>query len=120
MGFVEKGNEHKVCLLQRSLYGLKQSPRQWYKRFDEFMLKNSYNRCNFDHCVYFKDLQENLYIYLLIYVDDMLIACKYKDEINKLTRALQSEFEMKHLGATKRILGIDIYRDRKRGSLTLS
>lgn len=49
------------------------------------MLKENYNRSNFDHCVYFKQLKGNLYIYLLIYVDDMLIACKDNKEISKLT-----------------------------------
>lgn len=101
-GFIEREKENLVCLLQRSLYGLKQSPRQWYKRFDELMLKG------------------NQFIYLLIYVDDMLIACKDKGEISKLTITLKSEFEMKNLGAAKGILGIDIMRDRQKGILTLS
>lgn len=36
-GFIEKGGESKVCLIKRSLYGLKQSLKQWNQRFDEFM-----------------------------------------------------------------------------------
>ena len=50
----------------------------------------------------------------------MLIACKDKEEISKLTVYLKSEFEMKDLGAAKRILRIDIIKDRKKGTLTLS
>jgi len=70
--------------------------------------------------VYYKKLRENQFIYLLIYFDDMLIACKDKGEIGKLTMALKLEFEMKNLGVAKRILGIDIVGDRKKGTLTLS
>nr|GEV72910.1 retrovirus-related Pol polyprotein from transposon TNT 1-94 [Tanacetum cinerariifolium] len=53
-GFEERmGN--KICLLKKSLYGLKQSPRQWYKRFDVYMINNGFSRNNYDSCVYFKE-----------------------------------------------------------------
>ena len=42
-GFVIEGKEDHVCLLKKSLYGLKQSPRQWYKRFDTFMIGHGYS-----------------------------------------------------------------------------
>ncbi|GJU70615.1 retrotransposon protein, putative, ty1-copia subclass [Tanacetum coccineum] len=50
----EEGTCNKVCLLKKSLYGLKQSPRQWYKRFDVYMISNGFSRNNYDSCVYFK------------------------------------------------------------------
>lgn len=59
-------------------------------------------------------------MYLLIYVDDMFIATKNMSEINKLKAQLSSEFEMKDLRATKKILVIEIRRDRKTGKLYLS
>ena len=43
-GFVVPGKEDLVCKLKRSLYGLKQSPRHWYKRFDSFMLAHGFMR----------------------------------------------------------------------------
>lgn len=94
------------------MYGLKQSPRLWYERFDEFMLKEGFNRCNFGHCVDFQQTNLGVFIYFLLYVDDMEIACKDKGKVEKLKLVLNSEFEMKDLGPTKMILEIDIKRDR--------
>ncbi|KAH9806493.1 hypothetical protein KPL71_002780 [Citrus sinensis] len=58
--------------------------------------------------------------YLLLYVDDMLIASKYKSEIKRLKNMLKAEFEINDLGNAKRILGMDIIRDRSAGTLFLS
>ncbi|KAK1686989.1 hypothetical protein QYE76_047837 [Lolium multiflorum] len=118
-GFVVPGKEDLVCKLKRSLYGLKQSPRQWYKRFDSFMLAHEFKRSKYDSCVYIKFVNGSP-IYLLLYVDDMLIAAKRKKEITTLKSQLSSEFEMKDLGAAKKILGMEITRDRKSSVLFLS
>ncbi|WVZ81831.1 hypothetical protein U9M48_029166 [Paspalum notatum var. saurae] len=118
-GFVVPGKEDLVCRLKKSLYGLKQSPRQWYKRFDSFMISQGFKRSDYDSCVYLKTVKGST-IYLLLYVDDMLIAAKDKNEIAKLKAQLNSKFEMKDLGAAKKILGMEIIRDRHDGKLYLS
>ena len=69
-GFIVPGKEDFVCKLKRSLYGLKQSPRQWYKRFDSFMLSHGFKRSEFYSCVYIKFV-DGYPIYFLLYVDDM-------------------------------------------------
>nr|GEW89912.1 retrovirus-related Pol polyprotein from transposon TNT 1-94 [Tanacetum cinerariifolium]GEW89915.1 retrovirus-related Pol polyprotein from transposon TNT 1-94 [Tanacetum cinerariifolium] len=114
----EQGN--KVCLLKKSLYGLKQSPRQWYKRFDEYMLSNGFKRSSYDSCVYYRSYAPGEYICLLLYVDDMLIACKSKAEIGSTKSFLKKEFDMKELVEAKKILGIKIARDRSRKILRVS
>ena len=65
-GFKEPEKEHLVCLLKKSLYGLKQSPRQWYKRFDTFILKIGFKRSNYNGYFYYKNLQGSLMMFLLI------------------------------------------------------
>jgi hypothetical protein len=50
-GFAEKGKENMVCRLNKSLYGLKQASRCWYKRFDSFIISLGYNRLSSDHCM---------------------------------------------------------------------
>ena len=56
----------------------------------------------------------------LLYVDDMLIVAQDKENIRKVKVQLNKEFEMKNLGATKKILGMEILRDRKTSKLYLS
>ena len=119
-GFKVAGKEKMVCKLDKSLYGLKQSPRQWYKRFDKFMMGQRYTRSKYDDCVYLRKLRDGSYIYLLLYVDDMLIASKDQGEIEKLKSHLSREFEMKDLGEAKKILGMEISRDRRLGRLYLT
>ena len=101
-GFKTAGKEDMVCKLKKSLYGLKQSPRQWYKRFDSFIRGKRYTRSHYDPCVYYNKLATGEYIYLLLYVDDMLIATKSRSTIEELKNDLPSEFEMKDLGEAKR------------------
>jgi hypothetical protein len=119
-GFKQLGTENLVCRLKKSLYGLKQSPRQWYKRFDSYMIQIGYTRCEYDCCVYVRILEDGSYIFLLLYVDDMLIAAKSMCEVNRLKSLLHKEFEMKDLGAAKKILGMEIRRDRGARKLWLS
>ena len=105
-GFKKPGTKNLVCRLKKSLYGLKQSLRQWYKRFDSYMIQIGYTRCEYDCCVYVRILKGSSYIFLLLYVDDMLIAAKSMYEVERLKSLLYKEFEMKDLGAAKKILGM--------------
>ena len=88
--------------------------------FDTFMIGKGYHRSEYDNCVYQKELFDGFFIYLLLYVDVMLIVCNNMSKINKLKTQLQGEFEMKDLGAVNKILGMKIHRDRKIGKLYLS
>ncbi|KAH9745767.1 CCHC-type domain-containing protein [Citrus sinensis] len=106
-GFIEEGSEDM-------------SLRQWYLRFDEFMISHGYCRSQYDSCVYFKTLSSEDRIYLLLYIDDMLIACKRREEIERLKMELNTVFEMKDLGTATRILGMQIVRNRVEGTLFLT
>lgn len=77
-------------------------------------------RSNYDSCAYIKTLSDDSKMYLLIYVDDMLVAANSLDAINQLKKDLSLRFEMKDLGAAKKILGMEIVRDRSSRSLWLS
>jgi hypothetical protein len=114
-----KGKKELVCKLKKSLYGLKQSPRMWYKKFDTYMLGLGFTRSKEDHYVYFKLIGDHL-IYLVLYVDDMLLIGNNKEIIQDVKTQLSSKFDMKDLGAANFILGMEIKRDRENRKLWLN
>ena len=83
------------------------------------MIHHGFKRSPYDSCVYHNKVKNDSYIYLVLYVDDMLIASTNMAEIKKLKSLLNSEFDMKDLGTAERILGMKIYRDRDKRKLFL-
>ncbi|KAL5567861.1 hypothetical protein UlMin_024436 [Ulmus minor] len=108
-----------VCLLKKSLYGLKQSPKQWYKRFDSFITSVGFEISQYDSCLYHKRSGDKCALYLFLYVDDMLLISDSAEEIKSLKLKLSSEFDMKDIGKARRILGMKIIRNRISRVLTL-
>jgi len=119
IGFVTEGQEGKVCRLKRSIYGLKQSSRQWYLRFHEAVTSIGLTMMEEDHCVYVQRTRDGFLI-LSLYVDDILLVGNNLEMINAIKEWLSSVFEMKDLGEASYILGVKISRDRSRRLLSLS
>ncbi|UYV60351.1 hypothetical protein LAZ67_1000907 [Cordylochernes scorpioides] len=91
-----------VCSLQKSIYGLKQSPRMWNKKFNEFLTKFDLKPSTY---------QIHAYILLAIYVDDCLICSVNKQHLDDIVQYLNSKFEIQTFTADY-FLGLQIYRDR--------
>ena len=107
LSFVSKGQEDKVCLLKRSIYGLKQSSRVWHFRFYEVIISFSLNMVSEDHCVYVKKTTKGI-MFLTLYVDDILLAGNNMEMIQTTKQWLSSVFEMKDMGEARYILGVKI------------
>ena len=71
-GFIEKGQEHMLCKLKRSIYGLKQASRSWNTRFDQAIKSYSFDKCPSESCVY-KKCDGSVVVFLVLYVDDILL-----------------------------------------------
>ena len=113
------GQEHLVCKLKKSIYGLKQASRQWYIKFDEVMKKQGFLKNQVDQCTYLKMSGSNFTI-LVLYVDDILLTSNSIDMLHESKRILLHNFDMKDLGEAAYVIGIEIYRDRAKGILGLS
>ncbi|UYV67996.1 hypothetical protein LAZ67_5002745, partial [Cordylochernes scorpioides] len=109
-GYENPDFPNHVCSLQKSIYGLKQSPRMWNKKFHEFLIKFDLKPSLSDSCVYTMKCKQ-AYILLAIYVDDCLICSVNKQHLDDIVQYLNSNFEIKTFTADY-FLGLQIYRDR--------
>jgi len=91
----------------------------WYQKFDTFIWGLGFTRSKVDHCVYFKLIGDRV-IYLVLYVDDMLLVGNDKEVIHDLKTQLSSKFDMKDLGGANYILGMEIKRDQAKRKLWLN
>jgi hypothetical protein len=107
--FVVKGKKELVCKVKKSMYGLKKSLRIWYQNFDTYYLGLGFTRRKYDHYVYFKLVRDH-FIYMVMYVDDMLLIINNKEIIKEEKNQLSSKFDMKSLSVTTFILGMKIQR----------
>ena len=117
-GFVAKGQEQKVCKLLRSIYGLKQASRSWNLRFDETIKSYGFDQNVDEPCVY-KYIKDKKVVFLVLYVDDILLIGNDVEILSNIKKWLAEQFQMKDLGEASYVLGIQIIRDRKNRLLAL-
>ena len=118
-GFIAKGQEHMVCKLKKSIYGLKQASRSWNIRFDETIKSYGFIQNVDEPCVY-KKIDGNDVSFLVLYVDDILLIGNDVGTMSSIKVWLSSQFSMKDMGEASYILGIKLLRDRKQRMLGLS
>ena len=106
-GFEEPGNEHSVCHLKKSLYGLKQSPRCWYEELSTHLVTTGFQQSRADPCVFYKWIEGQLTI-ISVYVDDLILLTDLISEMKEIKKNLSLRFKMKDLGALNYCLGIGI------------
>jgi len=105
-GFEDARFPSHVCKLQRALYGLKQSPRAWYARLSTRLLELGFVSSKADTSLFFfryRDVQ----IYMLVYVDDIVIAGSSPRAVDGLVHALAASFSIKDLGPLEYFLGLE-------------
>ncbi|PKU68279.1 Retrovirus-related Pol polyprotein from transposon TNT 1-94 [Dendrobium catenatum] len=104
-GFHDALHPNYVCRLKKALYGLKQSPREWYSTLSNHLVSYGFNISNSDHSLLtFKN--GNTRLYILIYVDDILLTGNSTSELDKLLSNLHFHFQMRNLGSLSQFLGI--------------
>ncbi|XP_040368065.1 uncharacterized protein LOC112178615 isoform X2 [Rosa chinensis] len=111
-GLRRQGEEHLVCRLHKSLYGLKQASRQWFSRFSEVIRSAGFVQSRADYSL-FTRRQGKSFTVLLIYVDDILITGNDPVSIADVKKFLHKTFRLKDLGNLKYFLGIEVSASKR-------
>ncbi|KOM49185.1 hypothetical protein LR48_Vigan08g001200 [Vigna angularis] len=110
---VAQGESKLVCKLRRSLYGLKQSPRAWFGKFSHVVQQFGLKRCEADHSVFYGYSTPDKCVYLMVYVDDIVITGNDVARIAQLKDHLFNHFQTKDLGRLKYFLGIEVAQSKE-------
>jgi hypothetical protein len=105
--FVDPTQPDHVCLLNKSLYGLKQVPQTWYNRFAMYITSLGFVEAKFDTSLFVFWCSTDM-IYLLLYVDDIVLTASSASLLQQTISALKREFAMKDLGSLHHFLGVFI------------
>lgn len=106
-GFEEEGKEDYVFRLHKALYDLKQAPRAWYSRIDEFFQQESFKRSDNDHALYTKESHGKILV-VCIYVDDLIVTGDDENMVEEFKTTMKNEFKMSDLGLLNYFLGMEI------------
>ena len=104
-GYVDPYFPQHVCKLKKALYGLKQALSAWFQRFSSFLLKLGFT-CSCVDTSFVLHRQHQI-IYLLLYVDDIILTGNNNSLLDNFIRQLHSEFATKDLGSLGYFLGLE-------------
>ncbi|GJX91769.1 uncharacterized mitochondrial protein-like protein [Tanacetum coccineum] len=106
-GFLNHQYPNHVCKLSKALYGLKQAPRAWFQRLSTFLLSYGFT-CSRADTSLFVFTSDTCIMYLLVYVDDLILTGNDESVIATFTSRLNHEFAIKDLGALNYFLGLEV------------
>ena len=109
-GFVSEGQKNLVCKLNKSICGLKQSPRCWNAALDSCLKGMGFSQSNSDPCIYHSVAGGEVF-YIGVYVDDTLLAGQNEKRIQEVKDALAQKFDIKDMGKLHYFLGMSVTQD---------
>ncbi|XP_019177119.1 PREDICTED: uncharacterized protein LOC109172423 [Ipomoea nil] len=105
-GYEDSTHPGHVCLLQWSLYGLKQAPKAWFKGLHDYLLSVGFASSKTDVSLFYYTVAESR-VYLLVYVDDIIIVGSGATLVGTILQRLASTFKIRDLGKPGFFLGIE-------------
>jgi histone deacetylase 1/2 len=110
-GFVDITKPGYICKLDKALYGLKQAPRAWYSRLSVKILSLGFQASKADTSLFIYS-KGNISMFVLVYVDDIIVASSTDKATTTLLQDLKGKFALKDLGDLHYFMGIEVNKVR--------
>ncbi len=111
--------QSEVCRLHKTLYGLKQSSREWNKEFVDGILKLGLIQSKYDPCLFTLKNSEGV-LYITVYVDDIVLISNNNHLISWFKSSINKKFEMTDQNELHWLLGMKIERNRSKKTISIS
>ncbi|CAD7002894.1 unnamed protein product [Ceratitis capitata] len=118
-GYADRASSGKVLRLNKAIYGLKQAGREWNSMLNGALCEIGFSQCQNEPCLYKQDIKGSLCL-ILIYVDDLLIACQKKSDLMQVKSMISTKFECVDKGPLQMFLGMQIQRDGEIGDISMN
>ena len=111
-GFVKRGQngETLVCKLNKSIYGLKQAAKNWYEALANLLISSGFHRSRNDYCLFVRKDADGIFSYVLVWVDDIIVAGASNEIIDEIKSLLEKNFKMDDRVELHWFLGMRILR----------
>ena len=106
-GFVDRDSPHFVCKLRKAIYGLKQAPRAWYHELLQYILSFGFSNSSVYTYLFIYN-NHGCTIYLLVYVDYIIIYGNTNSATQDFITTLSHQFFVKDLSSLHYFLGIEL------------
>jgi hypothetical protein len=110
--------KHVVLRLQKCIYGLHQSPREWNHTLNNMLIGLDFVKSEIDPCLYWRKIHGDLF-WVLTYVDDIFQFSKCEEHVRMFQNEIDGKLKLKHLGEAQWLLGIEVLQDKDRGTIAL-
>ena len=106
-GFKQSTHSQVVCRVKKPLYGLKQAPRSWNSKITQYLHRISFNMSKSDNYLFICSDSKG-HVFIIIYVDDLVLGGQHLTYISHIKKLLSSRFEMKDIKELHYFLGIEV------------
>ena len=107
-----QGKEDKVYLLKKALYRLKQAPRDWYGKIDDYLISSGFQKSLSEATLYVKKINNDVLI-ISLYVDDLIVTGSNIQQVEEFKQKMMQVFEMTDLGLMSFFLGMEIKQSKE-------